>query len=222
MSPERPTQSDGMVLLSLLAVPPTMATFNSLFTLYLSIGIVGAVATIAVLVFFAVRYRASSGRAALYHKKSENWKLVLVVVVVMAILIGFTESQDFASFTNIDIPDGPNQVNIHVLAYQWGWNFTYPNGIYQLGNLTVPVDSVVVLNVTSRDVAHSFGIPMFAEKIDAIPGKVNQLWFNATQTGFFRDAIRCYELCGIGHAFMIANLTVVSQSAWARWMASGG
>jgi len=211
-----------MLLPSLVAQPPTMATFNFLFSLYFYIGLVGAVATIAVLLFFSIKYRARGNAPAPYHHKSENLKLVLVVVVIMVILISITEYYDFASFTNVEIPTGTDPVHIHVLAFQWGWNFTYPDGTYLVGNLTVPVNTIVVLNVTSRDVAHSFGIPMFAEKVDAIPGRVNQVWFNATQTGVYVDAIHCYELCGIGHAFMVANLTVVSQSAWDKWMASGG
>jgi cytochrome c oxidase subunit 2 len=211
-----------MLPLAFVAQPPTTATFNSLFDLYFYIGLVGGIATVGVLIFFLVRYRAGRRPVAVAHHRSENWKIVLAVVAIMIVLISFTEYQDFASFTNVDIPNSPNAVHIRVLAFQWGWNFTYPNGKYQLNNLTVPVNTVVVLNITSRDVAHSFGIPMFAEKEDAIPGKVNQLWFNATQPGFFKDAIRCYELCGVGHAFMIANLTVVSSTAWSKWMSSGG
>jgi cytochrome c oxidase subunit 2 len=122
--------------------------------------------------------------------------------------------------SNIEIPDPPNAVYIHVLAYQWGWNFTYPNGRFALTNLTVPAGDTVILNITSRDVDHSFGIPSLAVKEDAIPGRVNQMWFQAPAVGFYRYAIRCYELCGVGHATMIGNLVSINQTAWASLYAS--
>jgi len=62
---------------------------------------------------------------------------------------------------------------------------------------------------------------MLAVKEDVIPGEVNQLWFEVPDPGVYLDAIHCFQLCGVGHAFMIANLTVVSQASWDAWMSSG-
>jgi len=180
------------------------------------------VVVISLLAFFMIRYRAKGENQPPLHHKTEGWKIVLVTVMISLAILTAAEYQTFASFGNIEIPNDPNAVHIGVVAFQWGWNFTYPNGKYMLNNLTVPEGRTVILNITSRDVFHSFGIPFLAEKEDAIPGRVNQLWFEipaGTQVPV--DAIRCYELCGIGHAFMIANLTVVSQPAWDKWMGNG-
>ena len=203
-----------------LTVPPTTATFDFLFNWYLVSGIIAGGFVVGLLLFFAVRYRARED-APPPSKGPESLWVVLAVVVIMALALGAAGYQTFASATNIAIPTTPNSVTIKVTAFQWGWNFTYPNGHFAIDNLTVPAGRVVILNITSRDVYHALGIPMLAVKEDAIPGKVNQLWFEVPEAGVYKDAIHCFELCGVGHAFMIANLTVVSQPAWNAWMSSG-
>ncbi|HYB08006.1 MAG TPA: cytochrome c oxidase subunit II [Nitrososphaerales archaeon] len=204
----------------ILTVPPTTATFDFLFSWYLVSGIIAGGFVVGLLLFFAVKYRAREGAPAPSRGPESLW-VVLAVVVIMAVALGAAGYQTFASATNIEIPTTPNSVTIKVTAFQWGWNFTYPNGHFAIDNLTVPAGRVVILNITSRDVYHTLGIPMLAVKEDAIPGKVNQLWFEVPDAGVYKDAIHCFELCGVGHAFMIANLTVVSQPAWNAWMSSG-
>jgi cytochrome c oxidase subunit 2 len=203
-------------------LPPTTATWTSLFNWYLTSGVIAGGFVIGLLLFFALRYRARGSASVSYKRRPESPWIVLAVVVIMASALFAAGYQTFASASNIEIPKTSNSVTIRVLAYQWGWNFTYPNGGFSLNNLTVPANQVVILNVTSRDVFHSFGIPFLDVKEDAIPGKVNQLWFEVPQPGVYKNAIRCFELCGVGHAFMMANLTVVDQTAWAGFLNSAG
>jgi len=211
----------------LASVPPTTATWNSLYNWYLFFGMGAAIIVISLLGFFMVRYRSRGALSQPLVHKTEGWKIVLVTVLISITVLSAAEYQTFASFSNISIPNDSTCVNdtgspcvhIRVLAFQWGWNFTYPNGKYALNNLTVPAGRDVILNISSRDVFHSFGIPLLAVKEDAIPGKVNQLWFMIPEgTQIPADAIRCYELCGVGHALMLGNVTLVSQSAWERWV----
>jgi cytochrome c oxidase subunit 2 len=203
-----------------LTVPPTTATFDFLFNWYLVSAIIAGGFVIGLLLFFAIKYRAREGGPPA-SKGPENLWIVVAVVVIMAGALGAAGYQSFASVSNIEIPSSPNSVTIKVTGFQWGWNFTYPNGQFAVDNLTVPVGRVVILNITSRDVYHEFGISMLAVKEDAIPGKVNQLWFEMPDPGVYVDAIHCFQLCGVGHAFMIANLTAVSQASWDSWMESG-
>jgi cytochrome c oxidase subunit 2 len=214
----------------LSSLPPTTATYDFLFNWYLFFGVGAAVIVISMLAFFMIRYRSKGDRGPAPHHGPEGWKIVLITVLISISVLTAAEYQTFASFGNINVPSqsscmgdtGSSCVFIRVLAFQWGWNFTYPNGKFILNNLTVPAGRDVILNITSKDVFHSFGMPFLAEKEDAIPGRVNQMWFMIpTGTAIPVDAIRCYELCGVGHAFMIANLTLVSQSAWNTWMAKG-
>lgn len=211
-----------MLLALVVDTPPTAATWNFVFDWYLASGIIAATFVIGLILFFAVRYRAKPGSPTQLKHKPEKARIAIAVVVIMALVLIAAGYQTFAASSNIEIPKTSPSVTIHVLAYQWGWNFTYPSGFYSLNNLTVPAGEVVILNITSRDVFHSLGIPFLDVKEDAIPGKVNQLWFEIPQPGFYKNAIRCFELCGVGHAFMMANLTVVDQNTWAAWVATGG
>lgn len=204
----------------LSAQPPTVSTFNSVYTYYITAGVAAAVVAISLLIFLAVRYRAKPGAPGPIRKRPEGWKVALVILLVCLAVEIPAEFMTYGGESNITIPTVGDPVNIQVTAFQWGWNFTYPHGNFIVGNLTVPVDETIVLNITSKDVFHSMGIPMFDVKEDAVPGKVNQMWFEATQTGKYTDAIRCFELCGVGHAFMFANLTVVSQTTWGNWTGS--
>ena len=239
----------------LLSAPPTTAAYDSLLNWYLFFGVGAGVIVITMLGIFVVRYRDRGQKTPMPEHKVEGWKIVLVTVLISATVLTAAEYQTFASFGNIEIPTGATClqqtshpcVTVCVEAFQWGWNFTYPktgqtctqsyySGFYSgsPGNLTVPVGWDIVLNLSSRDVFHSLGITMLAEKEDAIPGRVNQMWFevptlrvsttpdvaavacNANSCSY-QSAIRCFELCGIGHAFMVANLTVVSQATWNAW-----
>ena len=205
---------------ALVAQPQTVETYTQLFNLYFAFGVAAGVIVIGLMVYLAIRYRAKSGHNPSAHPVP-GWKVALITALISASILITAEYNTFASESNITIPSNPNAIHIHVTAFQWGWNFTYPNGKATLNNLTVPAGAIIILNVTSRDVFHSFGIPMLAEKIDAIPGRINTMWFQAPfQTGVYKDAIRCYELCGAGHALMVANLTVVSQQNWQRWISS--
>ena len=82
--------------------------------------------------------------------------------------------------------------------------------------LVVPVNKVVRVQVTGADVIHSFGVPAFGIKIDAIPGRLNETWFKATKTGMFYG--QCSELCGRDHAFMPIAVRVVSDQDFAAWV----
>ena len=82
--------------------------------------------------------------------------------------------------------------------------------------LVVPVNKNVRVQVIGADVIHAFAVPSFGIKIDAIPGRLNETWFNATQEGMFYG--QCSELCGKDHAFMPIAVRVVSEQAFTAWL----
>jgi cytochrome c oxidase subunit II len=94
----------------------------------------------------------------------------------------------------------------------------------QLGILTVdivlvvPVNKVVHVLVTGADVIHSFAVPSFGIRIDAIPGRINDTWFKATREGVYYG--QCSELCGVDHAFMPIMVRVVSDDDFSKWAAA--
>src|SRR6202453_4199803 len=131
-------------------------------------------------------------------------------------------------------------LTLKVTASQWHWNYGYPkseggfsfdslyvedkdlkpgqpNIITADHEMVVPVGKVVELDVVSQDVIHSFSVPSFGIKIDAIPGRLNKSWFKAEQEGMFYG--QCSNICGIDHAFMPINVRVLSQPNYEAWLA---
>src|SRR5579883_3213327 len=177
---------------------------------------------ISYFVYHVVRYRSKEDYVPTYENKnnSHDLRFVLVstslsIIVLIILSIGTLN----AASVTFNPPQSNDTVHIEVIGHQFYWQFVYPDGRSLINNLTIPAGAVVILNVTSQDVFHSFGISQLAIKIDAIPDRYNTVWFTVQQPGVYVDAIRCYELCGAGHAYMIANLTVVSSAAYQQWMA---
>ncbi len=136
----------------------------------------------------------------------------VVPVVLLAVIVGFV----FYKLPGIkNVPPASaaeGRTNVKVEAYQFYWLFTYPGGRQSVNVLTVPKGRVVTLDVRSADVAHSWWVPAFGGKIDAIPGKTNHTWFQAEKAGDY--PIRCAEFCGIQHAAMHGFVHVTNgQSA---------
>ena len=148
--------------------------------------------------------------------------LVLVVIAVPSFHL-------LAEQLIIPAPD----LTLKVTASQWHWNYGYPKseGGFSFDSLIkedkdlkpgdsrlsdrrqrayVPVGKVVEVDVTSQDVIHSFSVPSFGVKIDAIPGRLNKAWFKAEHEGVFHG--QCSNICGIDHAFMPIEIHVVSQT----------
>ena len=121
---------------------------------------------------------------------------------------------------------------IGVHAKQFEWQYTYPGPDGQLGTaddytirnqLHVPVNRNVVVILTSEDVIHSFFVPVFRVKQDAVPGLTIRAWFNATVPGEYE--LGCAELCGMGHYKMRTRVTVHTQAdfdAWVKTQVQGG
>ncbi|MDT7894827.1 MAG: cytochrome c oxidase subunit II [Desulfurococcales archaeon] len=95
---------------------------------------------------------------------------------------------------------------IRVEAFQFGWRFIYPNGTTSVETLYLEKGKLYRLDITSRDVAHSFFVPELGLKMDAIPGYINTLWVKVDKPGQY--VIVCAELCGFGHYAMIAYMVV--------------
>jgi cytochrome c oxidase subunit II len=205
---------------------PTDVIWWSLFRTYMFLGFAAGTIVTGYMIYWIVKYRHKNVKEApKFHEESGwgNWKSVLMTLLITGGALGFVEYQTFASVNLINPPTGVDPpLTINVTGQQFVWIFTYPNGHTAFDNLTVPVNSIIILNMTSDDVDHSFSIPSLSVAKDAIPGEHNFLWFNATSVGKVVDGIRCKELCGVGHAGMIGNLTVVSQASYNKWYSSLG
>lgn len=116
-------------------------------------------------------------------------------------------------------------IKVQVLAQQWAWNFRYAgkdgefntaDDVVQLNNLVIPVGKKVMVQMTSKDVIHAFYLPNARIKADAIPGRYAKLWFDTKIPGTYE--IACAEMCGNHHYLMKAQLTVLSQEDYDRWL----
>jgi cytochrome c oxidase subunit II len=139
-----------------------------------------------------------------------------ILVTVIAVLSAVVLAQN-------DDPKG-TPLRVDVLAQQYAWQFTYPEqGGIKATNLYLPIDRSTKLILNARDVLHSFWVPEFGQKQDAVPGIVTTLLITPTKTGEYR--LICTELCGLGHALMRTRAIVLSQADFAAWtqkQAQGG
>ena len=112
---------------------------------------------------------------------------------------------------------GANPLNVNVTARQFAWTFSYPGqGNLTSAQLRLPVGRSVELHLTALDVIHSFWVPEFGQKQDALPGQDTKLVITPTKTGTY--PVICTELCGLGHALMRTSAIVMQPTAFAAWV----
>lgn len=113
--------------------------------------------------------------------------------------------------------NGSDPAVVHVLAYEWGWQFTYPGANVTTQNeLVIPVHTNVRLQMTSVDVVHSLFIPKLGVKQDTFPGQTTVIRTHIYESGQYR--LFCTEFCGSGHSRMQANVRVVNRSEYRQWL----
>ena len=162
-----------------------------------------------------------------------------VIPIVILVVIGSFSLP--VLFKQQIIPEG--EINIKVTGYQWYWGYEYVDeGVsfesfllardeleeygysqdeYLLATnaaVVVPVNTTVVMQLTGADVIHSWAMPAFGVKQDAVPGRLAQLWFSAEREGIYFG--QCSELCGKDHAYMPITVKVVSQETYDAWLAA--
>lgn len=205
------------------APAPSAEQWQSLFTLYIISAVIVAGVVFALFFYFLVKYRRKRGvpdpqdapKLGVMAERGNPALAAILTALLVALFFGLTLNT-FALNTYLQQPpNDPNALHVDVIGFQWGWRFVYPNAKDIIGAMRVPLGTTVILNITSLDVFHSFGIPDFKIKRDALPGRVNQAWFVADAIGTY--TIRCYELCGTGHALMTADLLVLSPQSFKTW-----
>ena len=178
------------------------------------------------IIWFSLAYRAAPGRKA--HYTHGNVTAELIWTAIPAITVVALGIMSAGLWNHIK---GRNSVPADAIPYgvkakQFEWNVTYAGADSQLGTgddfvirnqLHVPVDKPVLINLESEDAIHSFFVPGFRLKQDAVPGMKIRVWFQATSTG--AQELACAELCGLGHYRMRAMVTVHTQQEYDAWLA---
>ena len=170
------------------------------------------------------RYETGYPRQVAYHAPLEVFYTVVPIALIVSLFF-FTERAQ----SQITDPHENPDVTVQVYGKQWAWDFNYlTDDVWDTGiqghldgeegvpervpTLYLPVDSTVELQVTSRDVIHSFWVPAFLEKADMFPGRTNLISITTGREGSFYG--KCAELCGEYHSEMLFNVNVVSQSEY--------
>ncbi|KEP69046.1 cytochrome C oxidase subunit II [Thioclava dalianensis] len=201
------------------------------------------IALICVFVFALIFYallrfnsRANPTPRSFTHNTPIEITWTLVPVAILVVIGAFSLP---ALWNQQEIPEG--DITVKVTGYQWYWGYEYPDedvsfdaimltkdeladhgyapDEYLLAAdnaMVVPVGKTVVVQVTGADVIHSWTVPAFAVKQDAVPGRIAQLWFKADQEGVYFG--QCSELCGTNHAYMPIVVKVVSPEVYANWL----
>jgi cytochrome c oxidase subunit 2 len=191
------------------------------------------------LIYVIVRYNRKSNPvpASFTHNSPIEVAWTIVPIVILVFIGAFSLP---VLFKQQEIPEG--DIHIKVTGYQWYWGYEYTD--HELGfdsfllareeleeygysqdeyllatdtAVVVPINKVVVMDITGADVIHSWTIPAFGVKQDAVPGRIAQLWFAAEKEGIYFG--QCSELCGKSHAYMPITVKVVSQKVYDEWLA---
>ncbi|UOK71143.1 cytochrome c oxidase subunit II [Ancylobacter polymorphus] len=217
------------------AASPVMESMHSFHFFLLVIIVAVVLLVLALLVVVMVKFNEKANPVpsrTTHHTMIEVvWTVVPVLILVAIAIPSFR-----LLFHQLDLPQA--DLTVKVTGHQWYWSYEYPdNGAFSFDSLmvpeadlkpgqprllavdndvVVPVNKIVRIQVTAADVIHSFALPSFGVKIDALPGRLNESWFQATKEGIYYG--QCSELCGKDHAFMPIAIRVVSEQEFAAWV----
>jgi cytochrome c oxidase subunit II len=203
------------------------------FLLYIITVIAGFVLVLLVVVMVRFNARANPLPSRTTHNTFIEiaWTLIPIVILMFIAVPSFK-----LLFLQLNVPAA--DLTVKATGKQWYWSYSYPdNGQFEFDSLmlkegerkegqprllavdnemVVPVNKTVRVITTGSDVIHSFAVPSFGIKIDAVPGRINETWFTATREGVYYG--QCSELCGKDHAFMPIAVHVVSEQAFSAWV----
>ena len=191
---------------------------------------------LALLVYVMWRFRASANPTPSKTSHNTLIEVIWTAVPVMILVVIAIPSMKLLYAQDV-IPEA--DMTIKTIGKQWYWTYEYPDhgnfvfdafmlqdeeaaeqGLPRLlatdRAVVIPVDTTVRILVTAGDVLHSFAVPAFGIKIDAVPGRLNETWVHVTEEGTYYG--QCSELCGTGHAYMPIMFEVVSQPAFDAWV----
>jgi cytochrome c oxidase subunit 2 len=206
------------LLNNILFLPEQASTFaervDNLHYFVVTVTMLSSLAVGTAAVFFFFRYRRRKpNQTTEYVVPSVKTEFLFVSLPLFFFLTWFVIG--FRDFVFVSTPP-KDAMDVYVMGKQWMWKFSYPEGPNGVNVLHVPANRPVRLLITSRDVLHSFFVPAFRIKMDAVPGRYTQTWFEATKPGTYQ--ILCTEYCGLSHSKMLGEVVVLSPEQWVAWL----
>ncbi len=179
----------------------------------LGVSIVLLLGITIVMVYFVFRYRRSKNPVATDIR--DNYPLEIIWTIIPTLIALSMFYVGWSSYLGLrTVPD--DALEIEVLAQQYSWIFVYDNDKETENELVVPVGRAIKLNISSLDVIHSFFLPAFRVKVDAVKGMPTYGWFYADKVGEYD--IECTEYCGVDHSAMVAKLNIVPEEEFQKWL----
>src|SRR6187455_2736251 len=201
--------------------PPNASTVaGEMDLLYLFIFLVSAfftVLVVALIGYFTVKYRRLTPDAVgadIHGSLSLELTWTFIPFLLSMVMFGWGASLFFRLAT-----PPANSMEIFVVGKQWMWKVQHPEGVREINELHVPTGRPVRITLGSEDVLHDFSLPAFRVKVDAVPGKLTTMWFEATQVGTYH--IFCAEYCGTKHSGMIGQVIVMTPQDYEAWLSGG-
>ncbi|MBZ9707905.1 cytochrome c oxidase subunit II [Mesorhizobium sp. ESP7-2] len=172
----------------------------------------------SLVVFYAIKYRAGS-RAERTGERARSLPLEVAWTVASLLIAFVIFGWGAVLFLRREHPP-PDALEIAGLGKQWMWEFRHPGGQREINELHVPVGKAVIVSLASQDVIHSFFVPAFRVKQDAVPGRTTHVWFIAEEPG--RYHLFCAQYCGTQHSEMGGWVTVMPLEDYATWLENQG
>ncbi len=239
-----PAASAGILTPQSDSGSPNAEDIRTLYNLILAIAVVVFVGVEGILIYCLVRYKARKGSvAAQIHGNTRlevGWTVGAAIILVFLTAVTFIKLDDiknpirskyapdgsavadnggilYASTDQPDPPDPRTALNIKVDGQQYVWRYQYPGPerVFSYEKMVVPLGTTVTLDISADDVMHSFWVPAVGGKMDAVPGYINKMWFQANKPGTYTG--QCAELCGRNHANMYAIIEVLPRGEYTAW-----
>ena len=202
---------------------PQAASISFVYWIMFAAAVVVLAIVLGALIYSGIKFRERPGHVARQFHGQNTLELVWTVVPTLMV-ISFTA----LSWTRLNTINDVNSnvaMTIKVEGKQWAWSFTYPDqAMFKLQDgttlqageqLDIPVGQKIKLELTAKDVIHSFWVPNLGGKKDAVPGHTTAVWIQADQPGTYKG--QCTEYCGDGHADMLITVVAHDQGEYATW-----
>ncbi len=204
-----------------LGFPPEASSYagqvDDLFFALLGLSLVLLIGLFGVLAFFLIRYREGSPAPRSQEQiNSIPIEITWMVIPLIIFLVLFVYAGKEYGFMYSPPPQG---MEIDVVGKQWMWKIQHADGQREIDELHIPIDQDVIVTLTSEDVIHSFYVPAFRIKHDAVPGSYSRFWFRAVKAGTY--PLFCAQYCGMNHSQMIGEIIAMSPQDYANWEAQG-
>lgn len=186
---------------------------DALYFFMVLVSLIGLTIVVLLITTFSVLYRKRRHPVAVQIEGSTLLEATWTIIPLGLFLIMFV----WGSIIYFRIYTPPaNAMNIYVVGKQWMWKAEHPGGQHEINSLHIPVNRPIQLTLISQDVFHSFSIPAFRVKREAIPGRYTNVWFEATETGTYH--LFCTQYCGTNHSAMIGDIVVQSADDYKAWL----